>query len=169
MKNLVLFGFMGSGKSTVGRLAASELKMQFIDIDAEIEKRTNLSISEIFEKQGEEAFRGMESQIIEELSRKEGLVIATGGGVILRKSNVENLKHNGIIIFLRVDEETILKRTSGNKNRPLLKGDARENIQRLMTARAPLYAGLPYQVETSGRSLQQVLLDTLNIYKSAPD
>ena len=167
MKNLVLFGFMGSGKSTIGRLASSELKLPFIDTDAEIEHRQKIPVSEIFEKQGEAAFRGIEAQLIEELSQKEGVIIATGGGAILRQQNIDHLKRNGIVVFLHVDEETVLRRTSSNQNRPLLKGNAKENIHALMTARAPLYAALPYQVETSGRTSHQVLNEVLRIYRTS--
>jgi shikimate kinase len=166
MKNLVLFGFMGSGKSTVGRLAASELKLSFVDTDAEIERSQKCSVSEIFEKQGEAAFRDVEAQTIEELSKREGMVIATGGGAILRKQNVDHLKQNGIVIFLHADEETIFRRTSSNQNRPLLKGNPRENIRTLMNERASLYAALPYQVETSGRTSHQVLNEVLRIYRT---
>jgi shikimate kinase len=167
MKNLVLFGFMGSGKSTIGRLAAAELKMPFIDVDAEIEHQQKSSISEIFEKQGETTFRDIESQLIEDLSKKDGVVIATGGGAILRQQNVDHLKKNGIVVFLHADEETILRRTSSNQNRPLLKGNARENIRTLMNARAPLYAALPYQVETGGRTSHQVLNEVMRIYRTS--
>ncbi len=167
MKNLVLIGFMGSGKSTVGQLVATEMNMNFVDVDFRIEEQEGISISEIFARYGESAFRDLESKMIQELSSSQDLVIATGGGVVLRPSNMEVLGQSGILVYLHVDEETVLTRTKGHSHRPLLKGDhPSQRIAALLKERQPLYDAIAHCVETKGRTLQEVVRAVIRIYRS---
>lgn len=159
---------MGSGKSTVGRLAAAELKMRFIDMDRWIEKKEGCSISEIFSKRGETAFRDLESATVKRLASQRGLVIATGGGVVLRPANVEELGRNGVLVHLRVDAKTAQARTQKSSHRPLLvEGKALDHIETLLKERQPFYDAIPNGVETSGRSLKEVVCDVAQIYRQS--
>jgi shikimate dehydrogenase len=140
-RNIALIGFMGVGKSIVGRYVAKELKMPFIDIDSEIEKNNKSSIEEIFEHNGEEAFRKMEASEIKRVAGLPGRVISCGGGAVLNKDSMHYLREYCIIIWLWAGIETILKRTGENKARPLLNAkDKRSGIETLLTFRKPYYA-----------------------------
>ncbi len=158
MKNIVLIGFMGTGKTTVGRLLASRLGRPFFDSDKKIEYEYNMNIREIFEIYGEIYFRQKERMIINRLSRYSNAVIATGGGVVLSPENMTNLKRNGVIITLTASVETILERTSRRNTRPLLDDlKQREKIvNELLKERAELYHNADYSIDTSNKSLQQV-------------
>ncbi len=121
-KNIVLTGFMGAGKSTVGMKLAERLKMQFVDLDKEIEKVTGMTISQIFKRYGEIRFRSEESLMAAKLAKKENLVIATGGGTVLQESNIDTFRENGLIICLEANPEDIFARVNRKKGtRPLLK------------------------------------------------
>lgn len=158
MKNIVLIGFMGTGKTTVGRLLASRLGRPFFDSDKKIEYEYNMNIRDIFELYGEIYFRQKERMIITRLSRYNNAVIATGGGVVLSPENMSNLKRNGVIITLTASVETILERTSRRNTRPLLDDlNQREKIvNELLKERAKLYHNADYSIDTSNKSLQQV-------------
>jgi shikimate kinase len=119
-KNIVLVGFMATGKSMVGRAVAKKMGRQFVDIDKEIVINSKMSISEIFEKYGEDRFRAMESEAIEKFSSEKNLVIATGGGALIRERNVNSLKKNGVLICLTASTKEILKRVGTDTNRPIL-------------------------------------------------
>ncbi len=167
MKNLVLLGFMGSGKTTVGRLAAAELEMRFVDMERLIEEKEGSTISEIFEKRGETAFREIEAGIALELSEQIGLVIATGGGVALRSSNLEILGRTGVLVHLQVDAKTVLDRTRHSTHRPLLQtDDPAKKIAGLLAQRQLLYDAIPNQISTVGRRLREVCSDVIHIYRS---
>jgi shikimate dehydrogenase len=141
-RNIALIGFMGAGKSTVGRHVAKRLRAHLIDIDSEIEKLNSMSIEEIFEKNGEEAFRRMEANEIKHVADLSGSVISCGGGVVLNKSSMNYLRKHCIIIWLWADIDTILKRTGANAVRPLLNiKDRRSSIETLLTFRKHHYAG----------------------------
>ena len=134
MPNITLCGFMGSGKTTVGKALAKILNYVFIDTDAEIEKRAGIKISEIFEKLGEAAFRQMESDIIKELAR------SVGGGAVINKENARKLKSCSTVVFLDIDADTVIKRLGGDNTRPLLAGpDKRKKVTQLLSQRRPLY------------------------------
>lgn len=133
---------MGAGKSTIGRHLAKQLHKKFVDSDHEIEKQTGASISLIFEIEGEEGFRDRESRTIERLSRRKNIVLATGGGAILREENRRALRRSGTVIYLHTPIETQLKRTSNSKHRPLLETENPvERLQALMEVREPIYRG----------------------------
>lgn len=158
MKNIVLIGFMGTGKTAVGKLLANRLGRPFFDSDKKIEYEYNMNIREIFEVYGEIYFRQKERMIISRLSRYNNAVIATGGGVVLSPENMNNLKRNGVIITLTASVETILERTSRRNTRPLLDDfNQREKIvNELLKERAELYHKADYSIDTSNKSLQQV-------------
>ena len=139
--NFVLCGMMGSGKTELGKLLALNTGREWLDSDEVIATRYG-EITGIFAAYGEEYFREKEAQVLKELSLKEGIVLSTGGGAVLRKENVENLKKTGKILFLRAKKDTLLERLSGDKARPLLsQGDENleEKIQRLLKERNPIY------------------------------
>lgn len=138
--NLYLIGMMGAGKTTVGQLLAKELGYRFFDTDALIEKIAGQSINEIFAQNGEETFRQMESQVLTEISAYTNLVIATGGGIVLRRENWGCLRH-GIVVWLDLPAETLYARLAEDNTRPLLQDpNPLAKLQTLLQARQPLYA-----------------------------
>lgn len=131
---------MAVGKTTIGKQLAKRLRLNFIDSDQEIEKRTGASISLIFDVEGEAGFRDREEKMIAELSALNGIVLATGGGAVLREANRKALRKNGVVVYLRASIDTQLERTSSSKNRPLLEtGDRRAALESLMKERDALY------------------------------
>ena len=140
MKNIVLCGFMGSGKSTIGRMLSEKLSMPLIDTDIYIEKKLNMTIPRIFEEKGENFFRQTETQVCRELSEFDGYIISTGGGTLLNSENASVMREGGIIFLLNVSENTVLRRLKDDSTRPLLQRDDKEKaVHELMTKRMPLY------------------------------
>ncbi|MHB1942570.1 MAG: shikimate kinase AroK [Acidiferrobacteraceae bacterium] len=151
-KNVFLIGPMGVGKSTIGRHLSDLLGLRFLDSDQEIEQRTGASIPWIFEIEGEEGFRRRESQVIDELAHREGVVLATGGGAVLREENRACLSAHGFIVYLEASLDTLLERTRRDRHRPLLQqGDPREALEALIVVRHPLYLGLADLVISTDR------------------
>jgi len=135
-----LVGMMGAGKTTVGRLLAQGLDYDFLDADAELERRTGVRITTMFELEGEAGFRDREQQLLDELTTRREVVLATGGGAVLRPRNRLNLSTRGLVIFLDVSGVEIARRTQHDVNRPLLNGpDRRARIDALLEERLPLY------------------------------
>jgi shikimate kinase len=159
--NVYLIGPMGSGKTAVGRRLATLLGKQFLDSDAEIEKRTGVDIRYIFEKEGEARFRERERDVIADLTALDGVVLATGGGVVLDPANRERLASTGVVVYLETNIETLVRRTRAAKTRPLLMADdPRAVLERLMLARRPLYEETAdLRVETTGRQVRAVAAD----------
>ena len=153
-KNIVLIGFMGSGKSTVGRELHQRLGYPLVDMDQVIEQRAGKSISAIFADDGEEKFREMETALLEELSDPSAprRIISTGGGVIGRESNRRLLRQLGYVVWLQAPLAVILERTSKNRDRPLLHtDDPAARVEALLAVRKPLYAAAAHlKVETAG-------------------
>ena len=156
--SIFLVGPMGSGKSAVGRQLARMLKREFHDSDAEIEARTGVDIPFIFEKEGEAGFRRRERQVIEELTRLSGIVLATGGGAVLDPANRAVLESRGLVVYLEASIEQQLERTRLSSHRPLLEAaDPAERLSSLMRERAPLYQSLAVlTVNTDGRMVREV-------------
>lgn len=154
IQNIFLVGLMGAGKSTIGRHLAKSLGMEFVDSDHEIERRTGASIPLIFDVEGEAGFRQREKKVIAELTRRNGIVLATGGGVVLDPDNRDCLRERGKVIYLYATVEQLLARTAKDRNRPLLQtADPRARLQELMTARDALYREVAdVVVDTGGRT-----------------
>nr|WP_277986366.1 shikimate kinase AroK [Noviherbaspirillum cavernae] len=160
--NIFLVGLMGSGKTTVGRALARKLDKRFIDSDHEIEARTGASIPLIFEIEGEASFRQREAEVIRDLTGQSDIVLATGGGAILKPENRDYLKTRGTVIYLRASVNSILQRTSHDKNRPLLQtADPRQRIERLAREREPYYLEVAHIVVETGRPNVQSLVQTI--------
>lgn len=161
-ENLVLIGFMGSGKSSVGRLAARALGFQFVDTDQLITEKTGKQISEIFQTDGEAAFRALETNVLEELSSRVHCVISTGGGAVLSANNRSLLREIGFVACLGASEEVLFERVSRNSKRPLLQtADPRATMAKLIEARSPLYTETAHwEMDTSAIS-QTTAVDRL--------
>ncbi len=155
--NIILVGFMGTGKSTVGRMVADRLKRPFIDMDEVIEERAGKRISDIFSDDGEECFRKMERELVQDLSRRQEQVIAPGGGVVLDPENISDFSRTGIVVCLHADPETILKRVSGDTHRPLLENDDKAGaVTELLNKRRHLYDAIPWRIDTTNMTQNQV-------------
>ncbi|MFK7993025.1 MAG: shikimate kinase AroK [Granulosicoccus sp.] len=159
MTSIFLVGPMGSGKSTVGRALARKINFRFIDSDREIEARCGVDIPTIFEYEGEKGFRDREERIIDELSALPGIVLATGGGSILRENSRDRLKSRGCVILLQVDIKEQLRRVASDANRPLLQTDDPEaRLRSLMLEREPIYKSVAHLiVSTDSRRMHHVV------------
>ncbi|PKM44832.1 MAG: shikimate kinase AroK [Gammaproteobacteria bacterium HGW-Gammaproteobacteria-1] len=160
---LFLVGPMGAGKTTIGRQLANVLHREFKDSDHEIVRRTGASIPLIFDIEGEEGFRRRESEVIADLSAEKNLVLATGGGAVLREENRRHLRERGVVIYLFASIDQLLKRTSRDRNRPLLQtADPRGTLEELMRVRDPLYRETADMVlYTDDRSVRSVIKEIL--------
>ena len=140
-RNIFLIGMMAVGKSTVGLQLAKQLGLEFFDTDRVIEERAGADIAWIFDVEGEDGFRDREETVLDELTQREGVVLATGGGVILRPANRQHLASRGTVVYLRTTLERLVARTRNDRRRPLLAdGDVEATLERLMDERADLYA-----------------------------
>lgn len=157
-RSVFLVGPMGSGKTAVGRQLARRLGYRFVDSDAEIEARTGVDIPFIFEKEGEEGFRARERDVIDELSRRPGIVLGTGGGAILAEENRQCLAARGVVVYLETSVAQQVVRTSRSRVRPLLHtDDPRGKLELLMALREPLYRSLAViTIQTDGRKVGAV-------------
>ena len=155
--NIVLVGFMGTGKSTVGRVIAQKLGFHFIDTDDVIEQTSKAKIFDIFAEHGEVYFRDLESQAVESVALMKNQVVATGGGVVLRSSNIDLLRTGGPIFCLNATPKAIWDRVRSSRSRPLLRGpNPLKKIETLLDKRAPYYALADHQIETTGVSIDRV-------------
>ncbi len=162
-KNIFLVGPMGAGKSAVGRQLAKSLHLSFVDSDDEIESRTGVDISFIFEKEGETGFRKREAAVIDDLSKIDGVVLATGGGAVIDPESRSFLGGRGFVIYLYTTVDQQLARTKKGRERPLLEnGDRREILEALFLERDPLYREIAdLVVETDGRKVHSVTREIL--------
>lgn len=166
--NLVLIGFMGCGKSTIGRLCARELRFRFTDTDARIEKQTGCAIAELFAREGEAAFRELERRAVSDLAMRANVVIATGGGAVLDPANVAALRGSGVLIWLYVEPEETLRRCGTRASRPLLADveDPLARVQDLLAKREPFYqAAADAQVVTTGLRRETAARAVLEAYR----
>ena len=160
MKNVVLIGFMGTGKTSVGRLLAGRLGCAFHDLDKKIEEQHGMSIPAMFAEHGEPYFRVREKEAVRDAAARTNLVIATGGGTVKDPENVALLRRNGVLVALTADVDTILRRTAARGTRPVLDGadagDRRAAVVQLLEERQHLYEDADITVDTSGRSPLEV-------------
>jgi len=160
--NIVLVGLMGAGKSTVGRELASVLGFSFIDTDDELEHRMGVSISTIFDVEGEDGFRIRETKVIADMEDQKNAVISTGGGAVLRKENRDCLKNCGTVVYLSATVETLYNRTKNSKKRPLLQGmEAKKTITQLLSDRNDLYMEVADIVVETGNHTPKEMAKTI--------
>jgi shikimate kinase len=155
-KNVVLVGFMGTGKSRVGKILAAKMGRKFVDLDEEIVERCGININEIFTRYGEDRFRELESEEVRRVSAMEDIVISTGGGVLIKSANVEKLRQNGVLVCLTASAGEILRRVGGRTHRPLLNVEDRLGaIEEKLEERRRLYdlADISVDTETGGADM----------------
>ena len=149
--NIFLIGMMGAGKTTIGRALARRLALEFADTDRELVERTGVSVATVFEIEGEEGFRRRESALLAELAARSGLVVATGGGAVLREANRELMRAHGTVVYLRARLDRLWERTRHDSSRPLLQTpDPRATLAQLLEAREPLYLACAHVVVDTG-------------------
>lgn len=158
-ENVALIGFMGTGKTSVAERLAARMGKRCLDLDAVIAEKSGKTIPRIFEEDGEKVFRNLETEAVKEASRKSGVVLACGGGVVLDKVNIEHLRRNSVIICLTAKPEKILERVGASGTRPLLNvQDRSERMRRLLSSRDQLYEGsADHMVDTTDLTIDQVV------------
>lgn len=165
-QNLILIGFMGAGKTSVGKAYAHSTGRELLDTDQMIEEAAGMSISDIFATQGEEAFRRTETAVLEHLlADTDQAVISVGGGLPLLPKNREMLKRLGTVVFLRVHENTVLKRLKGDTTRPLLQGDnVQKKVRDLLEYRNPLYGAAAHRIiDVDGKTVKMIVEELQNL------
>lgn len=167
-ENIYLVGLMGAGKTTIGRQLAKALSVPFYDSDKAIEERTGVDIPTIFEFEGEEGFRDREQKMLNELTKLQGVVLATGGGAVLREENRQLLIKNGFVVYLQCSVERILERTRRDSQRPLLRTEnPKERIETLFIQREPLYlACADFKIDTGVMQSKEVVEHILTAYRA---
>lgn len=167
-ENLVLIGFMGTGKTSLGKLLANRLGRGFVDLDQKIEREARMTIPKIFELHGEKYFRELEKKAVREVSERKNLVIATGGGTVKDSENVRLLKSSGVIICLTTEPEEIFRRTERRGERPVLDGGGEERletIKKLLAEREIFYSQADYTIDTTDWSPLQIMNDICDHFK----
>lgn len=166
--NLYIVGFMGVGKSAIGRKVARELGYRFIDSDHKIESKAGRKIPQIFAQEGEAAFRKMECDFIDSGHPDGGCVVSCGGGLVVQEGMSDKLKEKGVVVCLFASPECIVERTSRNANRPLLNVEnPEERVRELLAEREPIYMNAGTCITTEGRSMTEVVRHVVRSYKSA--
>ena len=169
--NIFLIGFMGTGKSTVGFRFSKKYKMKMVEMDESIAKQAGMSISDIFAKHGEEYFRNLETTFLKDMRKMTNRIVSCGGGVVLRKENVEFMKENGKIVLLTASPEVILERVKNNDKRPLLRGKKNvEAIKELMEARRTKYEeAADIVISTDGKSKDEICVEIMKELQRAKE
>jgi len=163
MQNIYLVGFMGTGKTVIGKELSRQKKMHFVDLDELIEAREKRDILEIFAKDGEAYFRKMERQLLSEISHKENYVVSCGGGIVIDPENIRIMKASGTMICLSASADVILERTQKFRHRPLLNvANPKEKITSLLAARAPYYGQADKTINTSHISVKEVVKEAMD-------
>lgn len=163
--NLVLIGFMGTGKSTVAKCLGKTCSMDIADMDQIIEKREGMTISKLFDKYGEEYFRDLETQLLIELQTRKHMIISCGGGAVLKERNIKEMKKNGRVVLLEASPETVLQRVKNNRSRPLLQGHKDiDSIKKLMEERREKYRlASDIVVETDHKTVMQICREIVTV------
>ena len=168
IRNIALIGFMGTGKSSVGRLLAEQLHFQFLDTDELIESRAGKSVAAIFAAEGEAAFRELERSVVAELASRKRTIISAGGGLGANPENLASLKHHALVVCLWASPEKIWERVRGQSHRPLLQGpDPLGKIRQLLADRGPTYKLADVLLNTEVRSLREVAQQVLHQFRIA--
>ncbi|MFH0908622.1 MAG: shikimate kinase [bacterium] len=167
-RNIILVGFMGTGKSSTGRIVAERLGRRFVDMDALIEEQAGKSIPKIFAENGEPHFRSLERNLVRDLSGRTGLVIAPGGGIVLNPENIADFSRTGLVICLHATPQMILARVGADANRPLLQGgDQLQTITDLLAKRQPLYDAIPHRIDTDGFTPADVAGKVIELFRKS--
>jgi len=160
-KNIILIGFMGTGKTTTGKVLAAELGLPHRDLDEVIAQREGRSISEIFRAKGEQYFRDRETAALEQLLAQQGQVLTTGGGAVLRPENVALMQKAGTVVALTAAEDELIKRLQNDSGRPLLAGGVAEQVRRLLAERKGAYDFAPIQIDTTNKPVSEIVAEIL--------
>ena len=166
--NLILTGFMGTGKTSLGKLLANRLGRGFVDLDQKIEQDSGMKITEIFAEHGEKYFRKLEKDMVKKVCAKKNLVIATGGGTVKDQENIQILKNSGVIVCLTTEPEEIFSRTERRGERPVLDNGGEERlatIKKLLAERQKFYEQADYTVDTTDWSPLQIMNDICEHFK----
>jgi shikimate kinase len=164
-KNLILIGMMGSGKSTVGRVLAQKLNLKFFDIDFLIEKKTNMKISEIFAKKGEDEFRNLEKAITLKFLNKTNCVISLGGGAFINEIIKKKVKKKGITVWLNWNSQTLINRIRKNKKRPIALNLDNNELKDLINSRSKIYAEANYKINCENMNTIGIVKKITQIYE----
>lgn len=164
--NLYLVGFMGTGKTTIGRAVAYRLKYQLLDSDHEIERQEDRTVAEIFDEQGEDHFRELERRFIDKGHAETNCVVACGGGLVVQPGMLDKLQKKGVVVCLHASLETILQRTSANRNRPLLHvDDPMDRLRNLYAEREPIYRRAGAVILTDHRPTSDIISHVMRVYR----
>ena len=164
-KNLVLTGMVGSGKTTIGKSLSQRLDMGFADIDSIIEKKVGLSISEIFKRKGEKAFREEEEKESKKILKKTNLVIALGGGAFINENIRNEIKKSSFSVWLDLDVKILYKRVKESKKRPLLKNSSKEELIKIYNLRKKIYSLADFKVQCGFKNKEQIINEVVQIYE----
>lgn len=160
-QNIVLTGFMATGKTTAGRIIADVLRMRFVDVDAEIVRQEGQSVAQVFAQRGEEAFRQIEADLCRQFAQQRSLVIATGGGALINPDTLAAMKETGLVVCLWASPETIQRRLSGESGRPLA-----ADWEALYEHRKPIYESMPHHVTTSGKIPEEIAKEVVTLWRT---
>jgi shikimate kinase len=161
-KNIYLIGFMGAGKTSVGKIVAEKLQLEFCDLDDLIEAECGKTISSIFSEHGEAFFRELESKTLQSVSQNSGQIVATGGGIVLRQSNWKIMKDEGITFYLKASPDVLWNRIKNDRSRPLLQVEKPfEKVRELLSMRIPLYEKANIVIETENKSPENIADDII--------
>lgn len=164
-KHIILIGFMGTGKTTVGKVLADQLSLPLVDTDGEVERRVGHPIVELFRQRGEEAFRALEREVLLEILDRPPHIVTTGGGIVLRSDNVQEIRKGGWVVALQADRKELFRRLEQDRSRPLLSGDARTQIEKLLAERQGKYDFADLIVDTTDRSVKEVAKMIIDRYQ----
>ena len=165
-QNIVLVGFMGTGKTTIGQLLSEQTGMPLLDMDHLIEERAGKPITAIFAEDGEPHFRALERELVQELSAQNSHVVSTGGGIVLNADNMADYEKTGLVVCLLAAPETILDRVRHDTTRPPLAGDKEAKIVELLETRRPLYEAIAHKIDTNGLQPAAIAAQIIVLYES---
>tara|TARA_Y100000590_G_scaffold57526_2_gene60584 strand:- start:31746 stop:32270 length:525 start_codon:yes stop_codon:yes gene_type:complete len=164
-KIIFIVGLMGSGKTSVGKILAKKIGRQFFDTDQEIIRNENLNISQIFDKHGENYFRELEYKVLTKLKNNTESIISTGGGIVLKKENIDIMTDNGIIIFLNIDVKTQITRIKNKKNRPLLdSNNLKDDLKNMKNGRDKIYESIADYIVDVSETTKYKVIESIQMY-----